>query len=47
MSPYLCSSQTKQKLTKKINIMKKCFAIFALFDNIGDLVPPVAVFWYR
>lgn len=30
MSPYLCSSQTKQKLTKKLNIMKKYFAIFAL-----------------
>lgn len=30
MSPYLCSSQTKQKLTKKLNIMKKYFAIFAI-----------------
>ena len=30
MSPYLCSSQTKPKLTKKLNIMKKYFAIFAL-----------------
>ena len=28
--PYLCTSQTKQKLTKKLNIMKKYFAIFAL-----------------
>lgn len=24
------------------------FFTFALvFDNVGDLVPPVAVFWYR
>ena len=21
--------------------------IFSIIDNIGDLVPPVAVFWYR
>lgn len=22
-------------------------AHYPIFDNIGDLVPPVAVFWYR
>ena len=24
-----------------------CKTLFFIYDNIGDLVPPVAVFWYR